>query len=189
MAEHPFTPEVVRMLLELDALAESDPEAYEEEIQHIHQQAIQEGRTSMEFPLTIASQEDFDALIGDRLRRAKGESAQEIERLQAELAAVRDAQEQQVAAVRSEAKQREINREVKYLLESSGVERKRIETIRSLLDLEGVEPGAPKELTSRVNKLYEQTPELFGEGVRPSWKHFAADANAGGSQPTITRER
>lgn len=156
------------------------------------------GTIDMEFPITIENQEEFDQLINTRLSRARKSFEEEsgVDKLQAELDALKEAREAEIAAIREEATKRELDREVTSLLDSYGVDRSRHKSIRTLLDLEGVEPSdtvpregvldnSARELVSRVSKLYEQTPELFGEGAK------VASPNApetGGGRPSLTFE-
>jgi hypothetical protein len=162
----------------------------------------------MEFPITIENQEQFDELISTRLQRARKSFEEEngLDELEArvieaqqELAQLKEAREEEIASIRSEHQKRELDREVTSLLDSYGVDRKRHKSIRTLLDLEGVEPsgtvarpgvleGKSRELASRVSKLYSQTPELFGEGARVASPN-APDTGPGTRKGSLTREQ
>ena len=147
----------------------------------------------MEFPHTLNSQEEFDALISGRLARAKqqweSEGGISEARKQAEEAEAR------AEAAEARARERISSRDARALLSEMGVaDRGRQDRILRLADLDNVtydEAGEPnaKDLRDALKLVHRDVPEVFGEGV--TVVDFPADAGEGhlaGPDAPITSE-
>lgn len=120
----------------------------------------------MEFPLTVNSQEAFDALIKGRLERARQQWESESGLAQARDAA-REASSRAEAA-EARARHKLATRDARSILKDMGVgDRSRQERILRLADLEvGFdEQGEPneKDLRRAIKSVHADLPEVFGE--------------------------
>jgi hypothetical protein len=146
----------------------------------------------MEFPVTVNTQEAFDALIKGRLERARQQWESE-----GGIAEARDAAREassRAEAAEARARQKLAVRDARSILKDMGVtERSRQERILRLADLGGVtfdDEGEPneKDLRRSLKAVHADLPEVFGEDV--SVLERAADASQGsvdtGSNPWST---
>jgi small-conductance mechanosensitive channel len=136
----------------------------------------------MEFPHTVNNQEEFDALINQRLERARQKWESEGGVAEAQQQA-REA-ESRADAAEHRARERIATRDARSLLSEMGVaDAARQQRILRLADLDSVgydEAGEPnaKDLRDALKAVHKDIPEVFGSDVQV----VDSPADAGGDQ-------
>lgn len=151
----------------------------------------------MEFPITINSQEEFDAQIQTRLQRARQQW--ERESGLADVQRERDEARQQASKAERDLTDRLVRRDALDTLSNMRVtDPKAQAVVLRLADLSGVETddqGEPnrKQITDAIKAVHKDTPGVFPDGSYVA--DSAPDSGAGnggegtGSEAPLTKEQ